>query len=137
MVVGNDSAPTDVAPEGGFLASTGITGGDEVLLAGGRFAVAIAWRDFEGEIGVGTLAVRSEDSAVFWFFRESNWEMMVKVVDGCGFNDHFWVFAAATTNVETTLTVTDTLTGAVAVYDNPLGRAPSSVTDTAAFATCP
>ena len=62
---------------------------------------------------------------------------MVKILDGCGFNDHFWVFAAATTNVEYTLSVTDTQTGITKQYFNPLGTAAAAITDTGAFATCP
>jgi hypothetical protein len=27
--------------------------------------------------------VGTDDSALFWFFEESNWEMLVKVLDGC------------------------------------------------------
>ena len=54
------------------------------------------------------------------------------------FSDEFWVFAcAATTNVEYTLTVTDTVTGSVRTYENDLGQAAQAVTDTDAFATCP
>jgi len=62
---------------------------------------------------------------------------MVKVLDGCGVNDRFWVFHAATTSVEYTLTVTDTVTGQVRRYENPLGRNAPAVTDTDAFDVCP
>ncbi|MEE8522333.1 MAG: hypothetical protein V3T72_00245, partial [Thermoanaerobaculia bacterium] len=79
----------------------------------------------------------SQDSGLFWFFDPDNWEMMIKVLDGCGFNDHFWVFASATTNVEYTLRVTDTQTGVMKEYFNPLGNAAPAITDTGAFATCP
>ncbi len=48
-----------------------------------------------------------------------------------------WVYAAASNDVEYTLTVTDTATGRIARYDNPLGRRAPAVTDTQAFATCP
>ena len=62
--------------------------------------------------------------------------MLVKVLDGCGFNDRFWVFAAATTDVAYTLRVRDTDNGQVQEYTNPLGVASAAVTDTDAFATC-
>ena len=52
------------------------------------------------------------------------------------FNDRVWVFAAATTNVEYTLRVTDTDSGEVREYTNPLGVASPAVTDTDAFASC-
>ncbi len=63
--------------------------------------------------------------------------MLVKVLDGCTVNERFWVFAAATTNVEFTLRVEDTLTEVVYTHVNPLGSAAEALTDTAAFATCP
>jgi hypothetical protein len=105
--------------------------------------VEVSWRDFGGRRGIalpvtipdGGLA-RSHDSGLFEFFGGDNWEVLVKVLDGCGFNDRFWVFGCATTNVEYTLTVTDTRSGAVRTYHNPLGRAADALNDTAAFDTC-
>ena len=46
------------------------------------------------------------------------------------------MFSAATTNVAFTLRVTDTQTGAEAVYRNALGNAAPAVTDALAFDTC-
>jgi hypothetical protein len=77
------------------------------------------------------------DSGAFWFFGFSNWEMLVKVLDGCGVNGHFWVFAAGSTDLEYTLRVTDTSTGNVQEYFNPLGGTATAITDTIAFADCP
>ena len=113
-------------------------------LQGDRFRVQVAWRDFEDRRGVGTAAVigegaglaASDDSGLFYFFDEDNWELLVKVLDGCALNGHFWVFAAATTNVEYRLVVTDTAKGETKTYTNPLGVASPATTDTAAFATC-
>ncbi|MEM7352511.1 MAG: Calx-beta domain-containing protein [Acidobacteriota bacterium] len=104
----------------------------------GRFRVEVAWRDFQDQTGPGRVEpLASDDSGLFWFFNAENLEMLVKVLDGCGFNDRFWVFAAATTDVQYTLTVTDKETGQVQQYTNPLGVASDAVTDTDAFATCP
>ena len=61
---------------------------------------------------------------------------MVTVTDGGAVHDRFWVFAAATTDVGYRLTVTDTRTGARAVYENPVGRRSPAITDTAALAVC-
>jgi hypothetical protein len=47
------------------------------------------------------------------------------------------VFSAATTNVQYTLTVTDTVTGQVKTYQNQAGQAAAALADTNAFATCP
>ena len=59
-----------------------------------------------------------------------------KVLDGCGVNGHHWVFAAATTTVEYTLTVTDTQTDQAWTWRNAPGRASPSVTDTTALGGC-
>ena len=104
----------------------------------GRFRVEAEWRDFDDNEGPGRSVdgVPSDSSALFYFFGENNWEVLFKVLDACTFNDHFWFFAAATTNVEYTLRVTDTMTGAEVTYGNPLGIASPAITDTAAF-PCP
>ncbi len=78
----------------------------------------------------------SADSGLYWFFDPGNWEMLIKVLDGCAINAHHWVFSAATTTVEYTLRITDTETGQVREYFNPLGQAAPAITDTSAFATC-
>jgi hypothetical protein len=100
--------------------------------------VEVEWRDFQGNVGMGQVVpFGSDDSGLFYFFGADNWEMLVKVLRGCGLNQHYWVFAAATTNVEYTLTVTDTATGKRQSYENPLGERAPAITDTSAFATCP
>ena len=102
-----------------------------------RFRVEVDWRDFEGDVGAGrVVGYQASDSGLFWFFDPENWELMVKVLDGCGFNDRFWVFASASTNVEYTLRVTDTATGDTKSYFNPLGTLAPAVADTGALATC-
>ncbi|MEM6797087.1 MAG: PA domain-containing protein, partial [Acidobacteriota bacterium] len=108
-------------------------------LTGGRFQVSVTWRDFQNTTGVGSrVNVESEDSALYWFFGPNNWELLVKVLDACGQpTPRFWVFAAATTNVEYELVVTDTQAGITRRYPNPLGVASPAITDTEAFATCP
>lgn len=104
-------------------------------LNGGRFRVEVEWKDFDGVEGVGKAVpgVPSHDSGLFYFFGEENWEILVKVLDGCDLNDHFWIFAAATTTLEFTLRITDTQTGEERTYFNPLGNAAESVTDTGAL----
>ena len=76
------------------------------------------------------------DTGFFWFFSSSNVEMVIKVLDGCGVNQRFWVFYAATTNVYFTVTVTDNRTGQSKQYTNPANTAALPVQDTAAF-SCP
>jgi predicted esterase len=110
---------------------------DRLCLRDGRFQVEVDWRDFQGNAGRGKVAPAvSADSGLFWFFGAENWEVLVKVLDGCGYNGHFWVYAAATTSVEYTLTVTDTRTGGTARYHHPAGTPAPAITDSAAL-PCP
>ena len=103
-----------------------------------RFRVQLQWRTAQGETGPGNVVpFGPDDSGLFSFFDPNNAEVLVKVLDGCSFNDHFWVFAAAATDVEYTLTVTDTQSNLSAAYTNELGRPAPAITDTEAFATCP
>ncbi len=87
--------------------------------------------------GAGHAVSLTPDTGYFWFFDATNVEVVLKVLDACGFNQHFWVFAGGLTNVQVHLSVTDTLTGVVRTYDNPQGKAFQPVQDTSAFLTCP
>lgn len=78
----------------------------------------------------------SDQSGYFWFFESTNVEIVVKVLDGCAINDHFWVFASGLTNVEVGITVTDTETEATKQYGSPFGTPFPPIQDGAAFA-CP
>ncbi|MES1244645.1 MAG: ELWxxDGT repeat protein [Acidobacteriota bacterium] len=103
-----------------------------LCLGGGRYAVEAAWRDFQGNRGAGHAAPLTADTGTFWFFDPANVEVVLKVLDGRGLNDHVWVFYGALSNVEYTLTVTDTQTGLSHRYLNPSGQL-ASVADTKAF----
>jgi ELWxxDGT repeat protein len=98
----------------------------------GRFAVAVAWQDFSGRQGGGTTVPLTSDTGAFWFFDPTNIELVVKVLDGRAVNGKFWVFYGALSDVDYTLTVTDTATGAIKTYHNPAGQQ-ASVADTSAF----
>jgi lysyl endopeptidase len=103
-----------------------------------RFQVRIQWRDFAGQQGAGrpTLIQGSDNSVLFWFFDVQNIEVLVKVLDGCALNQRYWVFGAASTNVEYTIEVTDKRRQVVKTYTNALGNAAAALTDTSAFDTC-
>lgn len=103
---------------------------------GGRFRVSADWQTRNGSLGAGRVVYRSSDSGLLWFFDPDNWELLVKVLDGCGTNGHYWVFFAGTTNVAFDLEVLDTLTGKSKRYHNPLDHDADAVNDTSAFATC-
>jgi PKD repeat protein len=99
-----------------------------------RFRVEASWRDFQNNSGVARAAPLTGDTGTFWFFNEDNVELILKVLDGRVVNGHFWVFYGALSNVEFTITVTDTETGRTRRYTNPLGGF-GSVGDTTAFSS--
>jgi hypothetical protein len=106
---------------------------DPVLcLNDGRFQVEVNWRNFEDRPGVGQSLPLTSDTGAFWFFDPDNLELVIKVLDGGDINDRYWVFYGALSNVEYTIKVTDTVTGEVRTYFNPLETF-ASVGDTEAF----
>lgn len=106
-----------------------------LCLLGGRFEVHLTR---EGPSGGGIPGIPAaavpltETAGAFWFFRSSNLEAVVKVLDGRAVNGHFWVFYGSATNLGFTVTVTDTVTGEIAIYEKAAG-APGSFADTDAF----
>lgn len=106
-------------------------------LNGDRFKVSLEWMNEELTRGNGMPVTLTDDTGYFWFFNESNVEAVVKVLNGCNINGHFWVFAGGLTNVEAELRVEDTQTGQVSVYNNNLNNPFQPIQDTTAFATCP
>lgn len=107
-------------------------------LADGRFEVKADFEDFDGGEGEAYAILASGTSGEFYFFSPTNTELLVKVIDACDTPfGSFWVFASGLTNVEVTLTVTDTTTGQVQEYENPLGTDFAPVLDTEAFLSCP
>jgi hypothetical protein len=112
--------------------------GSQVLCLGpdGRFELTADWRTSTGASGVARVASLAGDTGTFWFFGASNVELLVKVLDGRAVNGHFWVFSGALSNVEYTLHVVDSATGARRDYANAQGRVASRA-DTAAFASGP
>lgn len=126
----NDGGGSDIPPFNCSASST------QHCLNGGRFRVRVTWRDYQGNAGNGTAVPLTGESGLFWFFDSSNLEFLVKILDGCGYNNRFWVYAAATTDVEYTLEVADSHTGKVKKYRNQLGNRSPAITDPNAFSTC-
>ena len=108
-----------------------------LCLSNDRFQVEVDWRTDQGTSGQGQAIELTPDTGYFWFFQEENVEIVVKVLDACSFADRFWVFAGGLTNVEVNITVTDTQTGTIQTYGNPLNTPFQPIQDTNAFATCP
>ncbi|HUP61443.1 MAG TPA: BACON domain-containing carbohydrate-binding protein [Thermoanaerobaculia bacterium] len=106
-----------------------------ICLSNGRFRVSATYQtgSQSGNAGAERL---TGDTGYFWFFSNSNVELVLKVLDACGFNNRFWVFAGGLTDVQTTITITDTQTGATKQYNTTGGVAFAPIQDTDAFATC-
>jgi hypothetical protein len=125
--------PPTPTPVAGACVSNATT----LCLNGGRFRVRATFATLQGQAGSATAVSETSDTGTFWFFTPNNLEAIVKVVNGCSFNQRFWVFAGGLTNVAVTLTVADTVTGAMRTYSNPQGTAFAPIQDTNAFSTCP
>lgn len=110
--------------------------GDAVTrcLRDSRFAVEVDWKGPDGPGGDAQVVhVGTNDSALFSFFNRTNWEILLKVLDGCSVNGNFWLFAASTTDLGFAIRVTDTVTGLSRAYSNEPGVAAPAVADTEAF----
>jgi hypothetical protein len=109
-----------------------------LCLNGDRFEVRTNWRTPGGSTGEGQGIELTHDTGYFWFFNPNNVETVIKVLDACSQpSPSFWVFAAGLTNIEVMVTVTDSATGEVRSYDNPIQTPFEPIQDTDAFATCP
>jgi hypothetical protein len=108
-----------------------------LCVAGGRFSVTATFDAGGGNSGNAHAVALTGDTGYLWFFTSSNVEAVVKVLNGCGLNSRWWVFAGGLTNVAVTLTVTDTKAKTTKTYHNPASTTFQPIQDTSAFATCP
>lgn len=136
---GGAATHTITTPPGGATYTANYTAAADAALSlrSGRFRVAVSWKTPDGRSGAGHAVPLTEDSGLFWFFNEANIELIVKVLDGCGVNGHYWVFAGGLTDVQATVVVTDTTDGDTRTYVNPQGTAFQPIQDTKAFESCP
>jgi hypothetical protein len=124
------------------VATLGLVGlcvadGHTLCLHGGRFRAGASWATATGSGAASAAPWSADDSGLLWFFQADNWELLVKVIDGCALDRSFWVFFAATSDVQYSVTVSDTQTGATRVYFHPAGSVAAPTTDTGALAVCP
>ena len=102
------------------LAGTCRADADTMCLIGNRFAVEMTWRNqFNGTSGSGRPKRLSDLTGAFAFTDPQNLEILIKTLP---FPDRVLVLYGALSNLEYTLRVTDTTTGAVKTYSNPAGR---------------
>ena len=83
-----------------------------------RFAVSATYTTGTSS-GQASAVKLTSDSGYLTFFSASNIEVVIKVLDACGLNSRYWVYAGGLTNVNTVITVCDTKSGTVKTYTNP------------------
>ena len=117
-------------PLGGFDSfpdpGTCVADDQTLCLGDNRFQVQVDWMDGSNS-GPGSVFVDPTDPGspgpadpgFFYFFESNSWELIVKVFNGCEINNSYWLYAAATTDVDYTLTVTDTLTNEDRLFTAP------------------
>ncbi len=107
---------------------------ETLCLQDSRFEVKVNWWKADGESGVGRVVdAGTSDSGLFQFFDPENWEVLIKVLDGCRTNGRIWVLGASTTDLGYRIQVTDTITGESRSYVNEPGRPAPAIVDTQAF----
>ena len=110
-------------------------------LLNGRFQVTVTYRTNTSSgnaqvMNFSSSRAESDESAFFWFFNSSNFEMGLKMLNACSLNSRFWVYISGLTDQGWTVNILDTQTGASAVYQNSLNHLSSTVADTATL-RCP
>jgi hypothetical protein len=97
---------------------------ETACILGDRFNVTVRYKNQHdgGAEGVGHPLSFSDQSALFWFFKDTNIELIVKTLDGRKLNGHYWVFYGGLTDVELFITVTDTETGELKTYHSEPGE---------------
>jgi len=99
-----------------------------------RYQVRATWTQPDGEVlAAGVVHAGTNDSGLLYFPSRENWEVLVKVLDGCSYNGRDWVFLASATTLEYEVTVTDTTNGETRKYGNEAGTSSPAATDTSAF----
>ena len=107
---------------------------DTLCLQDSRYQVRATWWTPEDRATPARVAYAgTNDSGLFWFFDRDNWELLIKVLDGCSIDGSVWVFGASSTDLGYSITVTDTVTGQVREYRNEPGGPAPAITDLGAF----
>jgi hypothetical protein len=104
-----------------------------MCLNNGRFQVRATFQTPTGQPENARVEKLTGDTGFLWFFSASNVEAVIKVLNGCGLNNHYWVLGAATTDVGYELEVFDPISGLTRTYDNIAGRASPAIIDLEAF----
>lgn len=127
---------------GGCVPSSCVPDANTLCLAGGsgtpnRFRVRVVWTDFENNTGPGVALSYTADSGFFYFFNSQILELLVKIVNGCGFNNAYWFYYGSTSNVGLVYTVEDLQTCTERTVDVPIGTFASNGDIEFFQASCP
>ena len=124
-----DPDPPPPGPDGPCKRSA-----ETLCLHGERFEARVDWWTADGETGPALVVPKAtQDSGLFRFFDADNWEILIKVLNGCEVNGHYWVYGASTTDLGYVIRVADTTTGDVREYRNEPGQPAAAISDSRAF----
>lgn len=100
---------------------------------GNRFEVSAEYRvPSQGLSGYGVGGPITPDTGHFYFFTPNNIELVAKSLNGSAFNNSYWFFYGALSDVEYGITLRDVWSGRIRRYENAPGTL-ASVGDTSAF----
>ncbi len=139
VVARSNRGSSDPTPEAGATTFAEVAAcvedDDTLCLSDGRFRVEVRWETSQ-DGDQGDAEALTNDTGDFWFFSPDNIELVVKVLDGCSFNERYWVYAGGLTDVKVIMTVVDSETGVAATYYNSPGTPFRPVQDNESFAVC-
>lgn len=113
-----------------------------LCLINGRFSATLKWNDGSGPKDAFVAGPKTDGASsaagLFYFYSSdsSNWEILAKMIDGCGTNGHFWMLVAASTGFGWELSVKDESSGVTKTFSHPLNGQASGIADFEAFNTC-
>ena len=113
-----------------------VPGGQVLCLKNGRFKVTASWASPDGSAGPATAAPLTDDTGNYWFFSPQNLELTVKILDGCGLNDRWWVFTSGLTDRGVNLRVEDLYSGQVWTHEHLPRETYGPRLDTSALDAC-
>ena len=110
-----------------------VSSASKLCLNTNRFELSTEYRvESQGLSGFGVGGPITQDTGHFWFFSPNNIEVVNKVLDGRAFNNSYWFFYGALSDVKYQITLRDVWSGRIRRYENPQGRL-ASLADTSAF----
>ncbi len=116
-----DLAGVGLGQESGGTCEAGAT---RLCLHDGRFSLEVELvdpGDMERKAGKVVASEGTKETGFFWFFSPTNVELAAKVLDGRALNGKFWFLYGGLSDVEYTVTLTDTVTGESKPYRNAAG----------------